>query len=246
MANIRDALLAVAIVLAVVVVWWLLAVAIDWLRDWLQALNIRKQLHTGKHVSPGGEPLPVLGGQQRPSWWRRVTGSDDEFEDENYRDGMNVIEAVEAANQDVPRPGLPQIGEAGEAAVAAQPGYFHDDVPTDVVPAVQLTDGTYVGLKGTIPADLSRPGSGAFEGQLTPAPPVTPAYPGPGQPHRWPMPGPHAGPPEWHQRETTWVDRLIQTVMAAPIDVVHAAIASPNAELHLWGWQQRKALEMAT
>jgi hypothetical protein len=273
-ANLRDALLAVAIVLAAVVVWWLLAVALDWLRDWLQALNIRKQLHTGKHVSPGGEPLPVLGGQQRPSWWRRVTGDQWDGLDDDGQDITDIFDGDEGAPRwptaaapvsewkladrimsdccqtcawqvpaggwacegcgngcvplDVPRPGTD--------AKRPGPGYFHDDVPTDVVPAVQLTDGTYVGLKGTIPANLPRPGS-----------PPDGGWAGPGQPDdtRFDItPYPRAGRPIWAPpppRHPAWVQRILD----APISEVRRALAAPDPDMYLWGWQQRKALETA-
>jgi hypothetical protein len=300
MANWTDLLKAAAIILAAVAVWWLLAAAIDWLRDWLQALNIRKHQYAGRHVSPGGEPLPVLGGQQRPSWW--PWGTRDDQWDGDHRDGLDVIEAVEAANKNVPGPGQAPVPELaprdllptgsgysredvpGSRAQAAEqsgstfsaghgPGYFHDDVPTDVVPAVQMTDGTYVGLKGTIPANLPRPQDAKADTWEMAAPGRTtgpgqpddtdlsrPGVPyhghqsentatGPGQPDDTVYditPYPRAGRPAWApppRRETTWVDDLVHRVMTAPISEVRAAVASPNVELHLWGWQQRRAIE---
>jgi hypothetical protein len=242
MTNFTDVLKAAAIILAAVAVWWPLAVAIDWLRDWLQALNIRKHQYAGRHVSPGGEPLPVLGGQQgQSSWW--PWGSirrDDEF-DGDHRDGLDVIEAVEAANQDVPGSGHGAQRDAATPSVevheTARPGYFHDDVPTDVVPAVQMTDGTYIGLKGTIPADLPRPGS--EDNWVYPA--------GPGQPDdtTFVTPSPRAGRPVWAPpppQHPAWVQRILD----APITEVRRALQAPDPDMYLWNWAQRRALEMAT
>jgi hypothetical protein len=80
------------------------------------------------------------------------------------------------------------------------PQVFHEDRPPRFVPAVPATDGSFVGLAGTITADddthidLPRPvekdshaASGADAG-------------GPGQPYH-----PHAGPPAWRQYDPwTW------------------------------------------
>jgi hypothetical protein len=115
------------------------------------------------------------------------------------------------------------------------PGYFHDDTPTEVVPAVQLSDGSYAGLSGTIPANLPRPGMEAQgEPAIGPHPDGLRANTGPGQPHRWPMPEPHAGPAAWHPQRT-WVTDLVEAALGC---------ADSDAwELRWrWAWQQQRRL----
>jgi hypothetical protein len=129
----------------------------------------------------------------------------------------------------------------GAAEPLPGPGHFHDDQPTVVVPAVQLSDGSYAGLSGTITtADLIDAaidlGFGAAwdldQPDLPrPAPPGLEARAGgPGQPHRWPRPEPHAGPAAWHPARPP-LQPWIQAILGAP-----------TVDAWAWGWQQKQRL----
>jgi hypothetical protein len=135
--------------------------------------------------------------------------------------------------EDVPRL-RPETGTGGRAEPerATAPGYHHhDDAPTEVVPAVRLSDGSYAGLSGTIPANLPRPGMEAQgEPAIGPHPDGLRANTGPGQPHRWPTPYPHAGPPAWHPARPP-LQPWIQAILGAP-----------TVEAWAWGWQQQRRL----
>ena len=119
--------------------------------------------------------------------------------------------------EDVPRPG--EGSEvSGEKPMSPGPGYFHDDAPAEVVPAVQLADGSYAGLRGTIRGPLY----GA---------------------RRWPMPPaadtptvadvhdqPRAGAPAWRPQRPAlpgWVTDIL---------------GAPSVDAWAWGWQQRRRL----
>jgi hypothetical protein len=210
MSDTRFGVIVVTVAFAAI----LLAVLLMGAVEWLQALNVRKQFHTGRHVKR--PDLPVLEGRgERAGWWQRITRDDDDEFDGDHQDGRDVIEAVEAANEDVPGVATLPTGPG--------PGYFHDDQPTEVVPAVQLSDGSYAGLSGTIPANLPRPGFMA-------ATPEVACGPGPGQPHRWPRPVPHAGPAAWHPQRPP-LQPWIQAILGAP-----------TVEAWAWGWQQQRRL----
>jgi hypothetical protein len=275
MSDTRFGVIVVTVAFAAILTGLLLMSAVEW----LQALNVRKQLYAGRHaragadlsrpvdeatagsgrpeVGPGQpeEPLPVLEGrQERAGWWQRIT-RDDEF-DGDHRDGRDVIEAVDTvdedawqgpaaegegrafhglnhADNDVPRL-RPETGTGGraESERATAPGYHHDDdVPAQVVPAVRLSDGSYAGLSGTIPANLPRPGP-------MPDVPGTPGArsqrPGPGQPHRSPQPYPHAGPAAWHPQRT-WVTDLVEAALGC-------ADSDAWEQRWRWAWQQQRRL----
>jgi hypothetical protein len=131
-------------------------------------------------------------------------------------------------HEDVPRL-RPETGTGGRAESEREtaPGYFHHDQPTEVVPAVQLADGSYAGLSGTIPANLPRPASAAYQ-------PGWRELSGPGQPHRWPRPYPHAGPAAWHPQRPP-LQPWIQAILGAP-----------TVDAWAWGWQQKRRLAITT
>jgi hypothetical protein len=221
MSNTRSVLLAVIAVYAVVCTAWLAMAAADWLRD----RRYRKLVvHTGRHIARPGEPPPLPAGEdarQWPSWWRRVTSGDGDSQPEGGHENVpgSRAQAAEGSGSNLP-------GGHG-------PGYFHDDTPTVVVPAVRLDDGSYAGLKGTIPADLPRPGEARTTATVGSRSCGSEAGTGPGQPDDTAAcitPYPRSGPPAWHPAREP-LQPWIQAILGAP-----------SVDAWAWGWQQRRAL----
>ena len=117
------------------------------------------------------------------------------------------------AAEDVPRPAGSSVG----------PGHFHDDAPAGAIPTVRVGD-AYIPNLGYHPAELDD----TFI-DMRPEPRAgRPAW----QQNRWPQPA----------RDRTWVDDLVQRVMAAPIAEVRRAIEAPDADAYLWNMAQRRAI----
>jgi hypothetical protein len=98
------------------------------------------------------------------------------------------------------------------------PGYFHDDAPPEVVPAVQLADGSYAGLRGTIRGPL-------YGAKRWPMPPAadSPTAVDVGQ-------QPRHGPPAWRPQRPAlpaWVTDIL---------------GAPSVDAWAWGWQQKRRL----
>ena len=97
-------------------------------------------------------------------------------------------------------------------------GFFHDDAPAEVVPAVQLSDGSYAGLRGTIRGPL-------YGAKRWPMPPAadTPTAVDMGD-------QPRAGAPAWRPQRPAlpgWVTDIL---------------GAPSVDAWVWGWQQKRRL----
>jgi len=250
MTDLRFAAAVILVAAAILTVWWLLMAVLSW----LSRRRYRKLItHTGRHVKH--PDLPVLEGRgERAGWWPWSRG--DEFEDENYRDGRDVIQAVEAANEDVPRPGefddtpadhiRKDIGEAGPGhpdvpGVATPPldgpGYTHDDATAEFIryeepppgtPVLLPVQGQWLPVSYEPPADLSRPGPAEFRQDEPP--------PGPGQPDDTLIDirdQPRAGPAAWHPARP-------------PLQPwIQACLGAPTVDAWAWGWAQKQRLAIS-
>jgi hypothetical protein len=159
----------------------------------------------------------------------------DIFECEQCAYDEGECTCIEFCGQIVCMAGLDDEDVPGVAEPLPGPGYHHHDAPAVVVPAVQLSDGSYAGLSGTIPANLPRPGREVTADGNTVSTYREPAEDraGPGQPHRWPRPEPHAGSAAWHPARPP-LQPWIQAILGAP-----------SVEAWAWGWQQKRRLAIS-
>jgi hypothetical protein len=275
MSDTPFGVIAVIAVLAAIGVAWLLMDAAFWLMNAPGRFRERRK-YAGRHVARPEEPLPVLEPRQERTRWWPWSSHDDEF-DGDHRDGRDVIEAVEAANEDVPGSRAQAAGQPGSDVESGHgPGYHHDDQPTETAKPVlpragygepgssqpggrgvqalsghdQPTEvvryeeppagahvllpvqGEWLPVSYEPPADLPRPplpetsgreGRIGYRGER-----------GPGQPHRWPRPVPHAGPAAWHPQRT-WVTELVEAALGC-------ADTDAWEQRWRWTWQQKRRL----